>query len=226
MTTSRFQMRTPAQLIAIRAALGLLLPVGAILHLSRPLFLVGVFVGFLSDVFDGIIARRLRIVTERLRVADSRADGAFYVGIAIAIWRMNPEIVRAYRAPLLLVIVLQLSSYAIDLIKYRRIASFHSYVAKIWGITLLVAIVGMVGFRQGACLWPAIVVGVIGNVEAMMMKMVLPRWECDVSSLRHALKLRREEERRRSPETTEVSLGEPAAEIPDSRNDFPRSAPK
>jgi len=41
-------------------------------------------IGLLTDVFDGIIARRLNISTQRLRRMDSTIDVVFFVAVAAA----------------------------------------------------------------------------------------------------------------------------------------------
>ena len=156
---------------------------------------LGLTAAFLSDIFDGILARRIGVATERLRVADSWADGWFYVWIILAVCRTVPQIIHAFRIPLLAVITLQLFSYSIDLIKYRRIASFHAYTAKAWGISLFVATIALLGFRTGGVyLWAVIWMGVLSNLDGIAIKSVLPEWRRDVPSFFHALKLRRRED--------------------------------
>jgi hypothetical protein len=138
-----------------------------------------------------VIARRIGAVTEKLRVADSRVDLLYYVCIAAAVWRTHPEIVEAYRVPLAAIVLFQVFSLGVDLFKFRRIASFHAYMAKAWGLSLFLASVSILGFgRAGPFLWLAIVIGFIGNVEGIAMVCVLPEWQHDVLSLRHALRIR------------------------------------
>src|SRR3990167_5874203 len=51
--------------------------------------------GVLSDILDGIIARRLKVATERLRRFDSRADVAFWVSATVAVHLMYPALIDA-----------------------------------------------------------------------------------------------------------------------------------
>lgn len=154
--------------------------------------ILGLTAAFLSDIFDGIVARRIGVATERLRVADSWADGWFYVWVILSVCQTVPKIIHAFRVPLLAVIALQLFSYSIDLIKYRRIASFHAYTAKAWGISLFVATIALLGFHTGGVyLWAVIVMGILSNLDGLAIKTVLPEWRRDVPSIFHALKLRR-----------------------------------
>ncbi|CDN14341.1 hypothetical protein RintRC_2774 [Richelia intracellularis] len=93
---------------------------------------------FLSDIFDGIIARRLGVSTPQLRQADSWADVCLYLCIATSTYLVHPQTLITYRLPLLIVIIVQIIWWIVNLIKYRKPASYHTYSAKLWGITLSV----------------------------------------------------------------------------------------
>ena len=46
----------------------------------------------LSDIFDGVIARRMKVVTPALRTWDSRADVVFWLGATAALLLMHPAL--------------------------------------------------------------------------------------------------------------------------------------
>ncbi|MDB5099019.1 MAG: CDP-alcohol phosphatidyltransferase [Cyanobacteria bacterium RYN_339] len=184
--------RIPVLLIVLRFLLGPALYALVAANAPGVWVIAGATAGFLSDVFDGIIARRLGVATERLREADSWTDTWYYIWVAAAAWRANPETIAAYAVPLLAVLGLQALCWAIDFAKYRRFATYHQYSAKLWGITLFLAAVALLGFRQaGPFLWLTIAAGALSLVEGIAMTLVLPRWTHDVKGLWHALELRR-----------------------------------
>lgn len=191
-TSNNWLKSVPSSLVAIRMLLGPLLFLLTTRGVQGNWLILLLTVAFLTDIFDGVLARRIGVATERLRVADSWADFWFYVWIAAAVWWRVPEIVRAFRVPLLILISLQLFSYAIDLVKYRRIASFHAYTAKAWGITLFAATVALLGFHTGSVfLWMAIGMGIVSNIDGLAIKIILPVWHRDVPSVFQAVRLRR-----------------------------------
>jgi phosphatidylglycerophosphate synthase len=155
-------------------------------------WLVGILVYvFLSDVFDGIIARRLRIVTERLRVADSWADTGFYFGAAFAIWWLHRALLVPFTVPLLIVLALLAINWIAAMVKFHRTLSFHAYSSKLWGLSLFAASVAILGFSTtGVWLWLAILVGILGNLEGFAMILILPHWAHDISGIPEALRLR------------------------------------
>ncbi len=183
--------RVPAGLIGLRLLLGPVLYRLCVCRVAGGWIVAVLTLALLSDIFDGVIARRLNVATERLRVADSWADGFFYAWVVAAVCAVAPHVIRPLRGPLLLVLAMQGCSYGFDLLKYGRIASFHALSAKLWGIALFVATIALLGFHAGGIwLWPAIICGLTSNLEGFAMKLVLPTWTHDVKSLRHALRLR------------------------------------
>jgi phosphatidylglycerophosphate synthase len=136
----------PSMLVGMRLAIAPLLLLDAWNRQISSWFLVGYIVAVLSDIFDGIIARRLGVSTVRLRQADSWADICLYLCIAASAWSIYPQIIIDFKVPLLVAAIAQISLYAIGWIKFRKFPSFHTYTAKIWGLTLLVATVRLFGF--------------------------------------------------------------------------------
>jgi len=181
----------PVFLVILRFCLGPTVFWMAHQGLPRPWIFAAVAVASLSDLMDGIIARRLKVATERLRVADSWVDTWYYVWIAVTVWQLRPDVVWAYRFPLLSVLGMQLLCRAIDLLKYRRFATYHAYTAKAWGFALFFATAALLAFDHiGPTLWLAVVMGWVSLIEGIAITLILPHWTHDVLSVWHALRLR------------------------------------
>ena len=188
--------RVPGLLVLFRMVLGPVLVAETGGGASRFWLLVTLTAAFLSDVFDGVLARRLKVVTPRLRVADSVADRVYFACVALSVWRAHPEIIYAYRHPLEALLVVQTLSWGVDWLRYQRIASFHAYMAKLCGLLLFGASVSILGFGRAAPLLPlALIVYVLGTVEGTVMVYLLPEWTHDVPSVWHAVRLRKAQER-------------------------------
>lgn len=184
----------PPMLIAIRFLLGPFLFLNAQNGAATIPFLAGLTFAFLSDVFDGVIARRAGRVTARLREADGWTDVWFYPWIAASVWQSHRAVVIALARPLLLVISLQLLAWLIDWLKYRRFSNYHAYSAKLWGITLFLANIALFGFNRGGIyLWLAIIAGLLCTLEEIAITLTLDQWTYDVPSLLHARRLQRQQ---------------------------------
>lgn len=181
----------PVVLVLSRLPAGPVLLWAALTHQSSG-WLLGILVYvFLSDVFDGIIARRLGSVTEQLRVADSWADTVFYLCVAVSVWELRRALLASFTMPLLAVLALLAVNWVLAMVKFQRAMNFHSLSSKFWGLSLFAASVALLGFATaGAWLWAAIVVGICGHLEGIAMILILPHWAHDVSGIPDALRLR------------------------------------
>ena len=93
--------RIPSILVGMRFAIAPLLVFDALDHRTSFWFIIGYVIAVLSDIFDGIIARRLKVSTVRLRQADSWADISLYLCVAISTWLVYPQVIIDFRVPLL-----------------------------------------------------------------------------------------------------------------------------
>lgn len=187
-------MGVPWFLVRLRLRLGPAILLGAWLHIPGSWLAAGLAVAFLSDVFDGIIARRLGVATPELRLADSQTDVILYVFVLASLVMVRPDVLWAVRVPLAVLVVLQLLSWRMDRIKFGRPTALHSYTAKAWGITLFLASGAMFCLPQPEpYLWVALAMGYVSNLEDLAIKAVLPSWHHDVGSVWHAWQIRRKE---------------------------------
>lgn len=155
-------------------------------------FLVGYVGAVVSDIFDGVIARRMGVSTAKLRQADSWADVCLYICVAASAWIAHRDIIIAFRLPLLAIISAQLLWWVVNVAKYGKPASYHTYSAKFWGITLVAATIDLFGFHEGGLLlWLTIVTGIVHTIEEIVMTSILSEWTHDVLSIFHAIALKR-----------------------------------
>lgn len=181
----------PSALVFLRFCIGPLLLLNASDGKTDTWFIVGFVVAFLSDIFDGVIARRIGASTSSLRKADSWADVCLYLCIAVSTSLVHPDVIIAFKQPLSAVVGMQLIWWVINLAKYGQPASYHTYSAKFWGVTLFVATISLFSFDYaGLALSLAVIVGIIHTVEEIAMTLILPKWTHDVLSIVHALRLR------------------------------------
>ncbi len=181
----------PLLLTALRA---LLAPVVIWLTLYRPDgFAFGVCLGlaFLSDLFDGIVARRLHVATPALRRLDSIADTLFYLAALSAAWLLYPGALLEHAFALGVLIALELARYVFDLVKFKREASYHMWSSKLWGVFLFTGFFALLAL--GIAGWPialAIYAGIVADLEGLAISAVIVECKTDIPTIFHALRLR------------------------------------
>lgn len=183
---------TPVILTSIRA---LLAPIVVLLSLYAPwpkAFAVCLIVAFLSDIFDGVLARRFGVATANLRRLDSAADSFFYIACVFAVWHLHPSIIREHFLSLGILATLEITRYAFDLVKFKQEASYHMWSSKLWGIALFTGFFSLLVFGlTGLAVTCAIWIGVFADLEGLAISILLARPEVDVPTFVHALRMRR-----------------------------------
>src|SRR5581483_2870631 len=136
--------------IAARAIAALVLAVALARRALTDTLVLWVFVvAFVSDYFDGVLARALNVVTRRLRQADSVIDTVFYLVLAAATWTLHPEPLRRHAVALGVCLGTLAAWYFLDLLRWRAVAGFHAWSAKVFAAALGIWAVAQYGFGGG-----------------------------------------------------------------------------
>jgi CDP-diacylglycerol--glycerol-3-phosphate 3-phosphatidyltransferase len=181
----------PWAMAAVRAVLGPVLIAGAECGWNG-LALAGIVVAALvSDIYDGVLARRWKCDTAGVRLFDSMADTVFYLCTAVALWIRLPLLWRSYAGLLVGLLALEGVRFAFDFVKFGRPASYHSYLAKAWGLVMAIAVIGSFAAQKASVLVPvALVLGILCDVEGLAMSWVMPLWRKDIKTLCEAWRIR------------------------------------
>ncbi len=183
----------PALLVSFRAALGLLMIVASQLSKRGSVLVACVGLALLSDIFDGVLARRWGKDTEALRRWDTRADTFFYACVLVVVLLRCPGALQQRWPLLVALIAAEIGQHLVAIVKYRRHASYHSILSKIWGLMLAAAMIALFGwgldnwFLDLSLAWV-----ILCNLQGLAMSLLLPTWQRDVPTLFHALRIRRD----------------------------------
>lgn len=187
----RFARHLPLSLTLLRVLLAPVMLALALLHPDQALFALCLALAFVSDIFDGVIARRLGIATPALRRLDSIADSLFYGCAAIAAWLLYPGAIRERAVALTVLAALEAMRYAYDYAKFRREAAYHMWSSKAWGIFLFAGFFSLLGCgNQGIWVSLAVYAGIVADLEGLAISAVLCEMKGEVPSLWHACQLR------------------------------------
>jgi len=193
----------PQVLIALRAACAPAIFVLACFECSGWVLAAVLIAAFLTDVFDGIVARRMGLATATLRYADTLVDTAFYAAAAIAMRIAVPGVFAGAGTPLVVLIAVHVSRGTFELTKYGRLASYHMWSSKALGVLIVatmtaVFVTGSVSAMVPLALWA----GVLNELEGFVASAILPFWTCDVPSLVHAVRRSRQQQMHGAPRSS------------------------
>lgn len=170
-------------------------------HGKAALFLSCLTIALLSDAFDGWLARRLAQSSDFGTKLDSWADVALCLSVPVEVWWLWPDLVRRE----VLFVGAVVTGYAVPtlfaLSKYRRLPSYHTWVAKLAGVLMGA---GALILLAGGPAWPfhlATFVVLVEALEEIAITAILAHWRSNVPSFWHALRITR---KRRANEVPEV----------------------
>jgi len=154
--------------------------------------LILMFLGLLSDIFDGIIARKMKIDTEKMRRLDSQIDLIFWLSIGFSCYLIYPTLIKENWIGILAVIIMEVMCYGVSLIKFGKETCTHAFVSKIWGLTLLATFTCLLGFAySGWMMKICIILGLISQLDVILIILFLPKWTHDIPSFYHAILIRK-----------------------------------
>jgi CDP-diacylglycerol--glycerol-3-phosphate 3-phosphatidyltransferase len=154
-----------------------------------------VVTGILSDIFDGILARRLGVSTPALRRYDSVTDLIFWLCILAATWRVAPEVIRPNGPQLMVLLASEVVCMAASLLRFRRFPATHSYLAKAYGVALAIVFILLLGAGGPAWLVPGLVMlGLAANAEVLAILLLSETAPVDVPTFFHAAGARAQKE--------------------------------
>lgn len=159
---------------------------------ARLSIVILMFLGLISDIFDGIIARKMNISSVKLRRMDSQVDLIFWLSVAASCYLLNPEIIKENQWGIILVFIMEALCYLTSFIKFGKETCTHAFLSKMWGISLFIAFVSLIGFGYGGFpLYLTIILGIISQLDVIMIILILPRWQNDIPSSYHAYLIRK-----------------------------------
>ncbi len=154
-------------------------------------FLVLFGLGLLSDVLDGMMARRLGQESDFGARFDQWADFALWVSFPLGAWWLWPEIVHREAPYVILAIVCLLLPTAIAYARYRAVPGYHTWSAKLNSVLMGIGVPLLLIFDVA---WPfrvAALFQLVCAIDEVGITCLLAECRHDVPSVFHAARLRR-----------------------------------
>lgn len=164
---------------------------------ARILVLILIYAGIISDVFDGIIARKLNVSNPKFRLLDTIFDLIFYLSAFFFIYIVNPAPIHENFPFIIAILVLEIIMYFISFVRFQRLPSPHAILSKFWGICLVIEFSLLILDVAGLHFTIVLTFGLIAHVDRGLIYLLLPKWDHDIPSSYHANLLRKGKEIRR-----------------------------
>jgi CDP-diacylglycerol--glycerol-3-phosphate 3-phosphatidyltransferase len=184
--------RIPFALTTLRLSLGPFNLICALAGAPRLVYLPILIVGTISDIVDGILARRLQVATPFLRRYDSVTDVIYYLFVLAAVWILCRPVVTKTWWAILILLIAEAASVVVCVARFGKYPATHSYLSKFYGLCLLGGLIALLVFNATGCVIVTLMaVGIITNAEIIAMHFVSDAPPVDVPSI-FALRGRRD----------------------------------
>jgi cardiolipin synthase len=145
---------------------------------------------FITDLIDGFLARKFKVTSVLGARLDSIGDDLTILAAGVGLFVFKFEFIRKEAAVIICLFVLFAVQIILALIRYRKITSFHTYLAK------------AAAFFQGTFLilifilpeplyflfYFASIITALDLTEEILLVLMLPKWEANVKGLYWVLK--------------------------------------
>ena len=78
------------------------------------------YLGLISDILDGIIARKQNISSAKLRRMDSQTDMIFWLSLGISTWILYPALIQQHQIAIWSILGMEIACYVISFLKFKN----------------------------------------------------------------------------------------------------------
>ncbi len=142
-------------------------------------------ISFLTDAIDGYLARKLNASTRLGSMLDSLGDVLTIIVAVIGVIYTRPDFVAEQYVVIVCVCSLFILQIIFAIIRYKKLSSFHTYLAKISGVLQGTFLISLFFFSNifYPLFYLAAAVTTIELIEEIILIYLIPKWEMDVRGL-------------------------------------------
>lgn len=118
---------------------------------------------FLSDLVDGLLARRMKLTSEVGALLDSFADVSFFLAVSLSLLPRLLE-TQAIMVWILMIAIIRFVRYLIGYVKYRSFSSLHTWLNKVVGFLLCIFPLLLIMFHEKIVV---LILGIIATISAL-----------------------------------------------------------
>lgn len=148
---------------------------------------------FFTDSIDGWLARKFKVTSIFGARLDSIADDLTILAAIIGLFRLKMEFIRENWVIVTILISLLLLQNILALIKYRKISSFHTYLAKIAAVLQGCFLILMFLLPEPVypLFYAAAIISLLDLIEEIILVILLPKWETNVKGIYWVMRKKR-----------------------------------
>lgn len=151
---------------------------------------------FFTDAIDGYLSRRYRVTSIFGAKLDSIADDLTIAAAIAGLLIFKPGFIRQEAVLIGLLSGLYILQTGLALIRYRKMTSFHTYIAKIAAILqgIFLLLFFFLPEPLPGIFYLAAIVTILDLTEETILVLMLPRWQANVKGLYWVMKEKKQKD--------------------------------
>ena len=183
--------KIPSFLLYSRLFVALLMVCFSFLSVSKFLIVFMVIYAVVSDIFDGIIARRLKVSTPELRQLDTRIDTLFWLSCLFYLLINYSAFVQKHLTEIIILVFTELAIVLLGKLKFNERISFHTILSKFWALTILWFFIELVLFNHAYLSFKIVFYyGLLVQAEICLIALILKVNVTDIPFIWTAIKIK------------------------------------
>ncbi|MBK6985632.1 MAG: CDP-alcohol phosphatidyltransferase family protein [Bacteroidetes bacterium] len=184
--------KIPHALLYSRLVVAILIIISSFTAVSPTIIVALSIYAILSDVFDGIIARQLKISTIEMRQLDTKIDTVFWFSCLFYICITQSHFLKIHLLKISILVFSELFIIAFGFLKFEERISYHTIFSKFWALLLLWFFIDLI--LNNASHYSFIIsfwYGIFVQMEILLIAIILKDNQTDVPGFLKAIKLRK-----------------------------------
>jgi len=142
-------------------------------------------ISFVTDFIDGFLARKFGVASAFGSFLDSIADDLTILAAIIGVFVLKSQFINDNIVIVSVLLLLDVFQTIFALIKYRKISSFHTYLAKVAAIFQGAFLILIFFLAQPFYLlfYVAAIFTALDLIEEIILVIILRKWEANVKGL-------------------------------------------
>lgn len=137
----------------------------------------------LTDIFDGVLARRFKVDTVHIRQLDSKVDTIFWLALFYVLIVMRHAFVKEYAVELFILILSEVALQLFGYFKFNSSLALHTYSAKVWALMIMATVLQLLLGNTPVVLFKITFIwGLISQLEVALIVFKLKQFRIDVRS--------------------------------------------
>ncbi|HTK19496.1 MAG TPA: CDP-alcohol phosphatidyltransferase family protein [Mucilaginibacter sp.] len=140
---------------------------------------------FFTDAIDGWLARKFRVVSVLGAKVDSIADDLTVAVSVFGIILYHPDFLALHGVLIAILVAFYLAQNGVALIRFRKLTSFHTYMAKVAAVFQGIFLVLFYFLPEpiAVLFYCTVAVTLLDLTEEIVLALLLHKWEADVKGL-------------------------------------------